>query len=100
MLSIIAVLGLAAGLARPRFSFAPVVMSWALVAGYAILLITAGAWVAACPGCTSLRSYDSTRVIDLMIAFYWGGLFLACELAIVWLGAGIAALVGRRRTRA
>lgn len=93
--SALAALGFATGLLRPR---ALPLFAGAVLAGWAAVMIAAGAWYGACTGCTSHTSYDSARDIDFWMSVYWGGFFSVCIIAVSWLGAGVSAL-GRRLFR-
>jgi len=92
-------LGFVAGIFKSRFPLAARIFTLAVVAGYVAILALAGAWVAACPRCESHQSYDSTRALDLIMAFMWGGLFLLSILAFIRIGDAIATFVQRARTR-
>lgn len=90
-----AALALASGLARPWLPWAATAVRLAVPVAFVVLLAVVGVWVAACPGCDSYNSYDSTRVLDLYIAFLWGGAFTLTLLGLTWLGAALSALLHR-----
>ncbi|MGB2695686.1 MAG: hypothetical protein WBD55_10940 [Dehalococcoidia bacterium] len=95
MFGLVAVIALGSGLARPWLPWAATAMRWAIPLAFVVLLAVVGVWVAACPGCDSYNSYDSTRVLDLYVAFLWGGMFTVVLLGLTWLGASLSALLHR-----
>lgn len=87
------VLGFLAGAARARLPRAPYIAAFAIIIGYVALLVVTGAWVGACPSCSSHVSYDSSRAIDLMAAILWGGVFTFSILLFILLGGGVSSFV-------
>ena len=87
------VLGFLAGAARAKLPRGPYIAAFAIIIGYVALLVVTGGWVAACPGCTSHISYDSSRAIDLMAAILWGGAFTFSILLFILLGGGVSSFV-------
>jgi hypothetical protein len=97
----LAVLSVVAGAMRAKYPTAPVIATYALIGLWLGVLALAGIWVAACPGsdCESWQSYDSPRLLDLYMAFFWGGLFTVGLIGVVWLSATISTAVSRRMQR-
>jgi hypothetical protein len=89
------VVGFVAGLAYPWYPVARTITVTGTLVGYVVLLLVVGMWVAACPGCDSFNSYDSLRGIDLMMAFFWGGLMSAVIIGFTYLGSAITLLYGK-----
>ena len=87
---VLAIAGFLAGTAMAKFPRAPAVVIGFTGAAYVVLVILAGVWVAACPGCTSYTSYDSSRGLDLAIAVLWGGILTAGVVIFTSLGMGIS----------
>ena len=94
----LAALGFVAGASSARFPQAPRIAGLAIAAGYVVLLGITAAYAAACPGCTSHISYDSTRPIDLIAAVFWGGIFTAAIVLCISAGS-IASTAFRRLLR-
>ena len=86
------VLGFLSGALRGKLPRAPRIAIIVTVAGFAGLLAVTAGWVAACPGCTSHISYDSTRSVDLFAAIFWGGLFTFGILLFIRLGGIVSVL--------
>lgn len=97
---VLAIVGFLAGTGMAKFPLAPTVVAGFAVAAYVVLVILAGAWVAACPGCTSHTSYDSSRIIDLAVAVLWGGILTAGVVLLTSLGMGISLFARWLRQRA
>jgi hypothetical protein len=93
-----ALLGFLAGLARPRTPAAPIAATALIIAGYIIIVIAAGAWAAECRGCDGWVGSDSSRVADFQSAIFVGAILAAAIVAVIWAGAGIAAVVRGRST--
>ena len=87
---VLAIVGFLAGTAITKLPRAPAVVAGFALATYLVLVILAGVWVAACPGCTSHTSYDSSRWLDLTLAILWGGLLTAGVILLTSLGMGIS----------
>lgn len=96
---VLAVAGLLAGVVSSRFRRAPAVIVGFTMAGYFAIVILAGSWVAACPGCASHTSYDSSRWLDLAIAVLWGGILMAGVVLITSLGMGVSVFARWLRDR-
>ena len=90
--------GFLAGTAWPRHRSAPWIAALAVVAGYVIVLVMAGAWYAACPGCAGYGGGDSTRELDFWLAIYGGAVFTFGVLLFIALGAALAAILRRPTT--
>ena len=97
---VLAIAGFLAGTAMAKFPRAPTIVAGLAVAAYVVLVIVAGVWVAACPGCTSYTSYDSSRTLDLAIAVLWGGILTAGVVIFTSLGMGISLFARWLRERA
>ena len=97
---VLAIAGFLAGTVMAKFPRAPAIVAGFAVAAYVVLVVVAGVWVAACPGCTSYISYDSSRPIDLFVAIFWGGLLTAGVVLLTSLGMGISLFARWLRERA
>lgn len=97
---LLAVVGFLAGTVMAKFPRGPAVVVGFAAAAYVVLVILAGVWVAACPGCTSYMSYDSSRTLDLAIAVLWGGILTAGVVIFTSLGMGISLFARWLRQRA
>jgi hypothetical protein len=91
-----AVLGLIAGLVRPRMHGAPAAATALVIVAYVLIVALAGVWAADCRGCDGWVGSDSSRVVDFQSAIFLGGILAVGVIAVTWAGAGIAALVRRR----
>jgi hypothetical protein len=91
-------LGLMSGLAAAGFLASlllgrvPKLFVAAVLGGWAIVMVAAGAWYASCTRCTSHASYDSARDIDFWMAVYFGGFVSACILGVAWLASLLSIL--------
>lgn len=92
LVSALAALGFVAGASRLRFARAPAIAIGTIIAGYVALLAVTGTYVAACPGCTSHISYDSSRGFDLFVAILWGALLTAGIVLCISIGSFAATL--------
>lgn len=85
-ISLVAALGLIAGIASSRFSRLPIIVT---VGGLLLWVVSVGpfvVWSAACPGCGSASSYDSARSYEAMLINQWWGGLIALAIASVWIG--------------
>ncbi|MEX2158591.1 MAG: hypothetical protein WEB04_04235 [Dehalococcoidia bacterium] len=89
--------GFVAGLLRQRVPNAAVIAAGAVAALYALLLLAAGTWAAACWDCVS--DEPLSRGTYFMLALTWGGLFAALVELSVWAGTRVSHIVRRDLSR-
>ncbi len=89
ILSLPAGLGFLAGLARLKWRLAPLIATGVTIVAFCILLIVVGAWVVDCREC---YFYDGARPLAFVLALTFGGVYTVVTLAVIWFGAGLAAL--------
>ncbi len=95
VLAILTLLAFSAGLARSRFTRAPLIASIVIVAGYLILLASVAAVVSSCPGC--IDNGEDSRLLALFNAWFFGGLLALGEVAITWTGAWLSTRIWKDR---
>lgn len=96
-LGVLTLLGVLAGLARPRYPVAPVIATLVVLACYGVLLAVAGVWTLECRDCTAWVSDDSARVADMFVAAWYGGVLSFAIIGVTWSAALLSALLALRR---
>lgn len=90
-----AAVGFIAGLLATRFRAAPVIATAVIIAVNVVVVSIAIGWTASCPSCEAWRSEDSTRILDVYFAIFWGFIVGAPIIGIIWLGALFSRLLPR-----
>ena len=84
-----------AGLARARFTPAPVIATAVIIGSYIVLVASVWIWASRCWDCGIESGSDDSRSFLLYVAIVYPGVLAVFDVLLMWLGAFVSTLVWR-----